>query len=152
MARKAIHSLKYQNLRGLALPLARILAGYLDDNYIPADVLIPVPLHPRRMRERGYNQSLLLARELGVLMGLPVVDDLLLRIKDTPAQVEASNIRERRDNVVGAFVCQDKGLKGKRVLIIDDVCTTGATLNSCAIALKKAGAGSVWGLTVAREV
>ena len=140
------------------------LFRYPDDPYLPglprvasaleAQQLLPkyVRLHPRRLQERGYNQSSLLAQELGRLIGSPVVTGSLLRQRDTPAQAKAIAAEARRSNVADAFACRDGRLRAGEVLLIDDVCTTGATLNSCAHALKAAGATSVWGLTVAREV
>lgn len=152
VVRQAIHHLKYKNVKALATPLARLLADYLSANPIPHQVLVPVPLHPRRLQERGYNQSSLLAQELGRLIGSPVVTGSLLRQRDTPAQAKAIAAEARRSNVADAFACRDGRLRAREVLLIDDVCTTGATLNSCAHALKAAGATSVWGLTVAREI
>jgi len=152
IVRQAIHQLKYHNFKALAFPLAQLLAEYLETRPLPVEVIVPVPLHPRRLRERGYNQSGLLARELGKHTNLPVVEDSLFRLRDTPAQARASNAEIRRSNVLGVFACRDEKLKGKQVLIIDDVCTTGATLDSCAIALSRAGVSSVWGLALAREV
>ena len=149
---KAIHELKYQNLRAIAVPLAELLSEYLAASPVPADVLIPVPLHPRRRRERGYNQSELLARELGKLSRLPIATDCLIRERDTPPQARTSSVEERRRNIAKAFVCLDNRIRSKRVLVIDDVSTSGATLDAAAAALKSVGASSVWGLTVAREV
>jgi ComF family protein len=103
------------------------------------------------LRERGYNQSGLLARELGRHIDLPVIEDCLIRVKQAQPQVRAANVEERRKNVADAFVCRDEKVKGKQVILIDDVCTSGATLESCAAALKSRGATSVWGLTLARE-
>ncbi len=152
VVRQAIHHLKYQNLKALATPLAQLLKGYLDTAPLPGEVLVPVPLHPRRLRERGYNQSSLLARELGKLSGLRVVEGSLHRLRNTPSQAKAASVAVRRSNVGGAFACRDHHLQQTPVLLIDDVCTTGATLDACAIALKTAGATSVWSLTLAREV
>ena len=152
MMRQAIHQLKYNNFKALAFPLAQLLAEYFEARPLPVEIIMPVPLHSRRLRERGYNQSGLLARELGRLIDLPVVEDSLLRLRDTPAQVKAPDAEIRRKNVLGVFACRNGGLEGENVLLIDDVCTTGATLDSCAIALSRAGVGSVWGLTLAREV
>jgi ComF family protein len=150
-ARQAVHGLKYRNLKALAEPLGELLSGFMRSYPVPGDVLVPVPLHPRRLRERGYNQSALLARETGRLTDLPVEEGWLLRHRDTMTQATAANAVERRSNVRDAFSCP-RVLEGERVLVIDDVCTTGATLDACASALKAAGAGSVWGLTVAREL
>jgi ComF family protein len=150
--RHAIHELKYRNLRALAVSLAEMLNDHLSSNPVPGDVLVPVPLHPKRWRERGYNQSGLLAIELRKLSGLPAVDDCLLRKQHTSPQARSASINERRSNVTNAFVCRDNRLQGKQVLLIDDVSTSGATLDACAAALKSSGAASVWGLVLAMEL
>ncbi len=150
--RQAIYQLKYRNLRALAAPLAQLLNDYLITNPIPVETLVPVPLHQKRLRERGYNQSGLLAKELGKLISLPVVDDCLIRQRYAPPQARTSTVDERQGNVADAFVCYDHRLQDKQVLLIDDVSTSGATLDACAAALKAAGAKSVWGLVLAREI
>ena len=150
--RQAIHQLKYRNLRALALPLAKLLSDYLVTNPVPGEVLVPVPLHQKRLRERGYNQSRLLAQELGKLINLPVVDDCLIRQRHAPPQAKTSTVDERRSNVAGAFACRNHNLRDKQVLLIDDVSTSGTTLDACAAVIKAAGATSVWGLVLAREV
>jgi ComF family protein len=150
--RKAIYELKYRSLKAISPCLAELLADYLRLNPLASEVLVCVPLHPRRLRERGYNQSSLLARELGKLIDLPVVEDCLVRVKQTQPQVRARNVEERRANVTDAFVCRDEKLAGRQIMLIDDVCTSGATLESCATALKSKGTVSVWGLTLAREI
>ena len=150
--REAVHQLKYKNIRALAAPLARLLCDYLITNPLPGEVLVPVPLHPRRLRERGYNQSSLLAKQLGKLIELPVVDDCLVRQKHTPPQARTLTVAERQKNVAEAFICRDQRLRDKPVLLIDDVSTSGATLDAGAAALKAAGAKSVWGLVLTREV
>jgi len=150
--RQAIHQLKYRNLRALAEPLARLLQEYLNTNPMPAEVLVPVPLHQKRLKERGYNQSSILARKLGKLINLAVVDDCLIRQRQAPAQARTSTVEERWSNVASVFSCRDHRLQDKQVLLIDDVSTSGATLDACATALKAAGAASVWGLAMAREI
>jgi ComF family protein len=150
--RKAIHELKYRNLKAISPCLAELLADYFRSNPLPGEALVCVPLHPRRLRERGYNQSSLLARELGRRIGLPVIEDCLIRVKQAQPQVRAVDVEERRRNVADAFVCRDEKVRGKQIILIDDVCTSGATLESCAAALKNKGATSVWGLTLAREI
>ena len=150
--RQAIHQLKYQNLRALIPLLAELLQDYLIANPVPADILVPVPLHQKRLRERGYNQSSLLARELGKLTTLLVVEDCLIRQRHTPPLARTSNVDERRSNIANAFACRNYSLQDKQVLLIDDVATSGATLDACAAAIKAAGASSVWGLVMAREI
>jgi len=149
--RQAIHQFKYNNLRYTAGTLAELLSSYLIAHSVPGEVLIPVPLHSRRLRERGYNQSHLLAKELGKLVGLPVMNDCISRQRQTAPQARATSASQRRSNVANAFTCR-AAMRDKKVILIDDVATSGATLDACADALKSAGAGSVWGLTIAREV
>ncbi len=132
--------------------MAELSADYLQLNPLPGEAIVPVPLHPRRLRERGYNQSGLLAKELGRLTNLPVIEDSLIRVKEARPQVRASNVKERRRNVANAFICRDEKVSGKQIILVDDVCTSGATLESCAAALKSKGAIMVWGLTLAREI
>jgi len=150
--RDSIHQLKYNNLRTLSVPLTGLIYEFLIDNPIPGQILVPVPLHSKRLRERGYNQSALLAYQLSKLIGLEILENSLKRIKSTPPQISTKTVDERQKNVADAFHCEDYKLSNKQVLLIDDVCTSGATLNACAAALKNAGATSVWGLTLAREV
>jgi ComF family protein len=150
--RQAIHQLKYRNLRALAVPLAKLLQEYLATNPMLGEVLVPVPLHQKRLRERGYNQSSLLAQELGKLTDLPIVDDCLIREQHAPPQAKTSTVEERRSNVARAFTCRKHRLQDKQVLLIDDVSTSGATLDACATVLKAVGATSVWGLVLAREI
>lgn len=150
--REAIHQLKYRNLKAISPCLATLLADYLQSSPLPGEALVPVPLHPRRLRERGYNQSSLLARELGKLINLPVIEDCLVRVKEAQPQVRTATVEDRRKNVTDAFKCQNGKVRGKQIILIDDVCTSGATLESCASALKSEGVTSVWGLTLAREI
>jgi predicted amidophosphoribosyltransferase len=109
-------------------------------------------LHNKRLRERGYNQSALLAKELGNLVNLPVDEESFVRERYSVPQARTASVEERRNNVVGVFSCRGDGLKDKKVILIDDVSTSGATLNACASVLKGAGAVSVWGLVLAREI
>jgi len=152
LIRQLVYEFKYRNIRALAAPLARLLGNYLASNPVPLEVLVPVPLHRKRLRERGYNQSGLLARELGRLNSLPVVDDCLVRQQPTPPQARTTTVEERKNNVANAFACRDNRLRDRQVLLIDDVATSGATLDACAAALKAAGAKTIWGLTLAREI
>lgn len=150
--RSLVVLLKYSSVRTLARPLAGWLAAVLHQNPEMAsfDALVPVPLHPRRLRARGYNQAELLARELSRWVEHPVRADWLHRVRDTPSQTGLTPL-QRAENVRGAFTGPAK-LKAARILLVDDVCTTGATLNACARELKRAGADTVYGVTVARVV
>ncbi len=148
--RQMVHRFKYNDLRALAPVIASLLADYLDSSPLQWDVLMAVPVHRRRERQRGYNQSALLVRELSRLLQAPVVTGLV-RIKDSPPQAKSQNMEERRANVQDAYLFKGESLTGKRVLLLDDVCTTGSTLDACSRVLKASGASQVWGLTVARE-
>jgi len=148
--RPAVHAFKYRGLRCLAAPLAELMIAQWHKGPLPADVIVPVPLHRRRLRERGYNQAALLARPLGAAIDLPVREDWLVRTRATSPQVEL-DVAERKANVADAFLCQNgDAVAGRRVLLIDDVFTTGATLESCSLALRQAGAQSVWAFTLGR--
>jgi ComF family protein len=147
--REALHHFKYGQLTALARPLGDLMATYWRQHPMPIDILVPVPLHAARLRERGYNQAALLAREMARQVGLAVDERTLLRQRSTAPQVEL-DIRQRKENVHGAFRCSSDALAGKRVLLIDDVCTTGATLEACAVAAQEGGAHRVWALTLAR--
>jgi competence protein ComFC len=147
--RQGVHHFKYRNLRALAAPLAELMAQALP---AAGDVLVPLPLHRRRLRERGYNQSALLAAELSRLAGIELSDGALIRRTATDPQAKTASLAERRRNVAGAFAAGDDRLRGRRVLLVDDVTTSGATLEAGAEALREIGAESVWGLVLAREV
>jgi len=150
--REAIHQLKYDDLRALAVPLGKLMAvGWtaLAPENSDFDAIVPIPLHRTRQRQRGYNQSALLARELARHLQRPVIEDSLVRIRATAPQVDL-NAQARQENVRDAFRCVGHNLTGKRVLLIDDVCTTGATLEAASTALRAGGASSVWAYTLAR--
>ncbi len=146
--REAIHSFKYRRRAELAVPLAGLLQQHMQEWAPPVDVVTAVPLHPARQRQRGYNQAELLARALAVGISLPYVQGVH-RLRATADQV-GLDARTRRENVRGAFGAEGDVFRGRRVLLVDDVCTTGATLDECAGALKAQGAREVYGLTVAR--
>lgn len=151
LLREAIHDFKYRDLTALAVPLGRLMA----DAWVALDrdwrtrAVVPVPLHPHRQRQRGYNQSALLARELAAALQLPLLEGILHRVKATVPQVDL-DVEQRRVNVLDAFRCQPGSLARQSVLLVDDVCTTGATLASACEALKRAGASSVLAYTLAR--
>ncbi|MHB0871310.1 MAG: ComF family protein, partial [Chloroflexota bacterium] len=145
------HGFKYRHRRNLAGLLAGLIEEELLRRPLQVDLLMPVPLHPRRLAERGYNQSALLAMQLGERLATPVVE-LLERRRETVAQA-GLKATSRRANVRGAFRCVGgSDLSGKRIGIVDDVCTTGATLEECARALREAGCASAWGIVVARDL
>jgi ComF family protein len=147
--RLAIHRFKYERLAAMAEPFGELLAEYWQAQQLTADWLIPVPLHPSREHDRGYNQSALLAERLSERVKVPVSARGLRRTRVTAVQMTL-NAAQRRENVAGAFKCVEPRVRGARVVIIDDVGTTGATLEACAEAVLQAGAASVMGLTLAR--
>ncbi len=148
-----IKNLKYKNARILGRTAALLLARYTPRLYaLPADemILVPIPLHPRRRRRRGFNQAALIAQEYALLTSLPVHTDLLQRIRSTYSQTTLSH-EERLANIKGAFrVTKPEHAAGKTILLVDDVKTTGATLEEAARTLRKAGARKVSALTLAR--
>jgi len=149
--RALIQRLKYDGFRPLAKPLGRFLAEAarrLERQSF--DVLVPVPLHPRRERGRGFNQAFLLAAQVSRLRKIPLAAGDCVRVRDTPPQT-GLRAAERRKNVAGAFhVPKPQRVRGRRVLLVDDVLTTGATAHACALALRDAGAAGVWVATLAR--
>jgi ComF family protein len=147
--REAIHQFKYNGRTALVEPLVDLMVAYWMKHPMSVDVVVPVPLHAARLRERGYNQAALLARELARRIGLPLNERVLMRQRATSPQV-GLDATQRRENVRAAFSCSGNDLAGRRVLLIDDVCTTGATLEACAVALHEGGADSVQALTLAR--
>lgn len=145
----AIHQLKYRGISAAAAPLAGLMVEGWRLWAAPVDLVLPVALHPSRVRERGYNQATLLARHLGRELGLPLREDALFRIRHTRPQVGLSGV-ERRTNVRGAFHAAPELVAGKCILLVDDVCTTGATLDAAAGALFAAGARGVHAYCLAR--
>ena len=150
VVREAVHHLKYRGLRAIAPTLGGLMARRAKRGGRPADAVVPVPLHRSRLRERGYNQAELLAAEVAKGLRDSVEAKAVERVRQGPPQARAG-LEERWTGVQGAFESRRR-LDGLRLLLVDDVCTTGATLDACARALKGAGAASVWGLTFAREV
>jgi len=148
-ARKALHALKYYSDRSLAEQLVRRAHPHWNPPSWDFDALMPVPLGRQRQRMRGYNQSLLLAEALSRLVEIPVDSKSLTRIRETQSQVGLS-IQARKQNTADAFLAC--GVRRRKVLLVDDVCTTGATLQSCADALVRAGSSRVGALTIARAV
>lgn len=150
VARDAVHALKYDGVSAVARPMAQEMARVFLAWAPPVMELVPVPLAPSRRRTRGYNQSQLLARELARATGLPLRAGALERRRARQPQVRLSDYEARRRNVEGVFVPRHLQT-GVAVLLIDDVMTTGATLDACARALREGGSGPVYALTFARE-
>lgn len=148
---QAIRLFKYRRRDTLAAPLTDLMLVWADR--LPSvDLVMPVPLHPDRLRTREFNQSLLLADRVARRLGLPLSFDHLLRVRKTRPQTELDR-KDRARNVRRAFAVRDPhGLEDRRVLLVDDVLTTGATVNDCARALRRAGAASVAVLTLARRL
>jgi ComF family protein len=149
--REAVHQFKYRPCRSLGKPLGdwmvdrvSVLSGI--------DAVMPVPLHVKRLRQRGFNQALLLAHRMSERHRVPLSCDNLVRIRPTRPQVELTG-DERIKNVKGAFALRQPGeVEDRHVVLIDDVFTTGATMNECAVVLKKAGAARVTAFTLARAI
>jgi ComF family protein len=147
----AIHAFKYQNKTNLA----KTLIGLMKRSTLPLridqyDKLVPVPLHKNRLRQRGYNQSLLLAREISKRYRVPMGERILTRIRDSIPQVQLVGAKRER-NVKGVFA-REGDVVGMKILLVDDVFTTGATVNECARVLLKGGAKRIDVFTVARAV
>ena len=152
-SRALVHALKYAKAEYLAAYMGRQMAFCFKKypELVPAERVIPVPLFPKKGRARGYNQSDLLARHFAAQVGLSVDDTSLVRVRDTVSQTTLGRMG-RLANMTGAFLCKNPAVvKGKTILLIDDVATTGATLEGCAVALKQAGAKKVLAYTFARE-
>lgn len=144
---EAVQALKYDNARPLAAVLARRLDSCLRHMNWTIDMIVPVPLHTARLRERGYNQSQLLGEHVAQLQSIPCTSSALRRWRSTASQVGLSG-DQRRANVSDAFRAESQAIHDKSILLIDDVTTTGATLQACALALLEAGARAVYSLTV----
>lgn len=144
-----IQKMKYDSLFALAEPLGEFMADKWPDWDHDPDIIIPIPLHPRRRRRRGFNQAALLAQPLGNLFGLAIDEASLRRIRYTAPQVGLNAI-ERKRNVTGAFVAKAGHISGKNILLVDDLYTTGATMSTAADVLKAAGAGNVSAYCLAR--
>lgn len=154
---KMVHLYKYNFVEDLHVPFARLLVKIILKNNLPLpDLIIPVPLHKRRLRWRGFNQSALLAdfvsQNLTPGFSIPVAPDLIKRQKYTPPQMQIGKYSERRKNVQGAFIFDSKqDIQNKKILLIDDIATTGATLFECAKVLKANGAKKVFATVIARQ-
>lgn len=154
IVKKAIHKLKYGCIESLSAPLAFLVLSHLEAINCQIDknfVIIPVPMHIKKKRRRGFNQSEEIARLISKTTTIPL-STTLIKIKETKPQMEL-NRNERIENIKDCFAINNKEeIKNKIILLLDDVYTTGTTMNECAKVLKENGAKEVWGLTVAREI
>lgn len=149
--RTAIHHLKYRRHIALSEVLGTLLACFVSQFPWPTDQVIPVPLGPGRLNQRGYNQAALLALFVAAENDWRYLPQALIRQRDTKSQVGLS-VEERFANVEGAFLADPRQVEGRHILLVDDVATTGATLAACSQALKEAGAQTVYAVTLARAL
>lgn len=156
LVQKLIHSFKYELAKGLAKPLASLMAKTILDSelknlFLKDDwLIVPIPLHLKKLRERGFNQAELLAKEISQETKIPFGEKVLIKIKNTLSQTTLQE-KERKENIKGVFDIKNINLlKNKNVILVDDVTTTSATLEEAAKILKRAGVKLVWGLTLAR--
>ncbi len=147
---QAIHTFKYDRVRRMAAPLGDLIVARLREHPLPADAIIAVPLHPKRLAERGFNQSEELGRRLAHAWGIPLLKDGLVRCRDTEHQARLDS-RARQENVRDAFTWHHTAAPPTRILLVDDVLTTGATLGACAQALLAAGTREVRAVALARS-
>lgn len=149
--RSAVHALKYDGLRSIAPALGEEMASRWGDRRKAPDATVPVPLHRSRLRARGYNQAELLARPVAAHLGAPSRTDLLRRVVNSPSQAGAKDEAERAKRVRGVFEASPD-VEGLHILLVDDVATTGSTINSAAKTLLDAGAWGVSAIVLAREL
>lgn len=147
----ALHTLKYRRNMGIGDALARQMTGFIQSLNLNVDMLIPVPLGKKRLRERGYNQVALVARPLAYGLGLQYAPQGLWKSRETRSQV-GLNVSQRRENVSQAYQAEGKVVKRRSILLMDDVATTGSTIQSSAEALLSAGAREVYAITIARAL
>ena len=148
--RTAIHQLKYRRRRRVAKPLGELLTPLAQPHSASIDALQPIPMHAARRAERGFNQAELIAQSLGATLGKPCLVRGLERVRATGQQVRL-NAHERRENMRDAFAWQATAPPPARILLVDDVLTTGATMSACAVALREAGCREVYGIALARS-
>lgn len=149
--RNALHHLKYDNDLGVGEILGKKCAEYLTGLQWEIDYIVPVPLGKKRQKERGYNQAALIAYPASLVSGIPYSSKCLIRSKETVTQVDFTS-EQRKQNVREAFRADERFISGKNILVVDDIITTGSTIDACAIALRNVGANSVYGLSVARTM
>lgn len=146
-----LHTMKYRRNTGFGEAIAIQMIDFVRSLCLPVEMLIPVPLGKKRLKERGYNQVDLVARPLAYQMGWMYQPRVLWKTRETRSQVGLT-ISQRRENVHNAYQAEPKAVQRKSILIMDDVATTGATISACAEALLSAGAQKVYVLTIARAL
>jgi competence protein ComFC len=149
--KEGVHQLKYQNNLGLGIHFANYIYQLIKQQNWQIDLVIPVPLSPNRRKERGYNQTTMIAFPLSLQLGCKMDDKLIKRVKETQTQIEL-DAHQRQINLQNAFQARSTRGTGKNILVVDDVITTGATINDCARALKSAGAKEVYAVSIGRVV
>ncbi|MEA3273019.1 MAG: ComF family protein [Patescibacteria group bacterium] len=159
LIKKVVHSFKYSSVYLLARDSAQLLAQLIQENLLPEEfsksLIVPVPMHPKKQKRRGFNQTQLLGESLSLITKIPLADNLLKKTKNTVPQMQVKNKDKRRANIEKAFSVNQKKLSAKnlskKIILIDDVTTTGATLSHCAETLKQAGFQKVIGIVIARQ-
>ena len=151
LIKKAIHRYKYDFVKELANPLGQLMIKKLNQQNIKDSILIPIPLHLKRLRWRGFNQADLLAQHIGKELNIPVINNLLIRTKHTLPQAKIENAQERQQNIKQAFALNLRTLfSGRSFILIDDISTTGATLKECAKILKPLKPKEIYGLVISK--
>ena len=166
LVRQLIYECKYRFIKALADPMADVMIQFLETNILTNPtlsgaegwqidklILVPVPLHKKRTAWRGFNQAEEIASAIAKKIQIPIYKNLIERMKNTAPQMEIKDKKERTRNVAGAFRIDKnfrEDIRGKVIILIDDVCTTAATLNECAAAIKGLGPNEIWGLALAR--
>lgn len=148
--REAVKVLKYRFVSDLAREFVALVDSSAFDGIPLSDSLVPIALHSSRLRYRGFNQAEVLGRFVSEKLHIPIAVDILRRTRGTPPQAEIANRRQRLQNVEDIFTAHESVVRGRNILLFDDVFTTGATIRSACKTLKRVGAGSVWAITMAR--
>lgn len=151
-AKKAIWLLKYRKIKAISEPLAKLIYERIWNKIkIKNPIFIPIPLSKNRLKERGFNQAELIAKYLSDKTSITLITNVLYKIKDTPSQVSIKNREKRLDNLKGSFAVKNQELiKDKNIILIDDVCTTGATIREARKIIKEKGAKKILAAVVAR--
>ena len=162
LVKQAIHRYKYDFVKELANPLGQLMVKKLNQENIKNSILIPIPLHPKRLRWRGFNQADLLAQQINQELNIPIINNLLIRSKYTQPQAKIENAQQRKENIKQAFALNSRNVlkndvlgtrtsfSGRSFILIDDISTTGATLKECAKILKSLKPKEICGLILAK--